>query len=306
MIPPISSEYIDLLSQSYKRNVDLFKMNSSQVLDLIEKFILLNHIANANKFLVQVILVHFETAVDIDALLRMLMQICTSMNIQCYNALCVEILLPLSDKIHQTNLSADLSYTLFEFSIIILDMCVAEAPKCAYNILNKREFYPWQELAVRFDDIVRICSSYDNIDERFNLNSLNKLEDILDLMVKEAAIHPTILKAAHDEALSAVIRWCKSNNNNAEMTSWPPFIYRMGCRMLDLIDEKQLTDDTLLQLFEVLQKRIMIKEKHSIQHNRDTSIDHFFTVSTFDPNTLHYQSSSIICLVFGDTFKFVY
>ncbi|CAM4932112.1 unnamed protein product [Rotaria socialis] len=277
---PISPEYIDLLSQSYKRNFELFKINLSQILIVIEKLLLTDHIEEAEKFFFQNILDHINAEVDIDALVRMFIRVCPLINIHCRNQLCKGILRSLTDKLRESNCSIELATLLFEFALILLDLHANEAPASAWNILNKSEFYHWQELAPRFADLVRLCVSYDIIDQKHYSNELDKLETILKLAADKVKVYPTILKATHAEALQAILRWSESMQNGMEKVPWPAHVYKMGLPALDLIDNQHLTTDTCTQLIVVLQQKVIVNEKYSNQQSTLPFIERFFTCLT--------------------------
>ncbi|MCC7160084.1 MAG: hypothetical protein IT281_11210 [Ignavibacteria bacterium] len=266
----------------------------------------MDHIKEAEKFFFQNILVYINAVVDIDVLVHMFIRVCPLINIHYRNQLCSGILRSLTDKLRESNCTTELATLFFEFALIVLDLHTIEAPESAWNILDKSEFYPWQKLAQRFTDLVRLCVGYDTIDQKHYSNELDKLEAILRIAADKAKLYPIILKATHNEALQAVLRWSGSMQNDTEKVPWSSHVYKMGFPAFDLIDKQHITIDTCIQFILVLQQKVIVNEKYSNQQNTLTFIERFFTVSISYTNILCIHTNPNMRLVFDTKFEYIY
>ncbi|CAF5015761.1 unnamed protein product, partial [Rotaria sp. Silwood1] len=255
----ISSEFLSSLANSYKNNANHLKTNFSYILIIIERLILKDHIEEASNFIEDTLEVHFTTAVDIDALLRMLIRICPQVNIDHRDQLCSKIIWSLSIKLKDAKCNKQSSSLFFDFALIILNL----------------HFYPWKELASRCSDVIRSCAAYDTISEEEHSRNLDSLEDILRLIAERAQVNPSIIQAIHDEAPRAILRWSTSTKVGNKKT-WCSHVYRMEQAMIVFIDQRQVTIDIFAQIIEALQKRIVNDEESDNKEESSKSIENFF------------------------------
>ncbi|CAM4838547.1 unnamed protein product [Rotaria magnacalcarata] len=303
---PISNDYIVLLVKSYRRNVQLFKMNSSEIPIVIEKLLLINEIDRAHDFLYQIIIEHFDSATDIiDPLISMLMRTCPMVNMDHQNELCKRVISSLVHKLDDSKCNKKLAPLFFDFILVILDLHVMEAPKCASRLLKKPEFYPWKELAPKFKDLVRSCVAYDTFEIKTYFSDLDALEDILELVANRAKANAPIFRATHDEALEAIYRWSAASTDNTSTKIWCGHVYKMGEQLLQLIDQKQVTADICSRLIKALERRVIDNEDGDGSEASDRRMSSFFTqlaiqVGTYIevlknlPNEVHGQLASFI------------
>ncbi|CAF3075045.1 unnamed protein product [Rotaria sp. Silwood2] len=258
---PISTDFIDLLVKSYKKSVHLFKMNSSEMPTVIEKLLLMDQMRKARDFIEDIIVAHFDSAIDIiDPLIHMFIRTCPMVNINSRNELCKQVISHLVHKLGKVKCNKKFAPLFFDFVLVILDLHVLEAPKCAYDLLEKADFYPWKELAPKFKDLVRLCAAYDTVNVTSYFSDLDKLEDILKIVVDRAKVNTIIFRSTHDEALQAILRWSATPVENGNKKPWLTHVYRMGQPMIGLIDQKQVTAEICSQFIKALEQRIIDNE----------------------------------------------
>ncbi|CAF0891470.1 unnamed protein product [Rotaria sordida] len=274
---PISSDFLDLLVKSYKKNAHLFKMNSSEFSTVIEKLLLFDQIEKAYNFIDSVIIVHIDSAMDImDSLIRMFIRTCPIVNINSRNELCKRVISSLVYKLGRVKCNKKFAPLFFDFVLIILDLCVLEAPQCAWRLLEKADFYPWKELAPKFKDFVRLCAAYDKLNETNYFSDLDTLENILRLAVDRAKVNNIIFRSTHDEALKAILRWSAAPTENSSKKSWDTHVYRMGRPMAELIDQKQVTMEICSQFIKVLEQRVIDNEDDDSKETTSPMMASFF------------------------------
>ena len=276
--PPVSSIFIEILAKSFNSNVELFKANSSHVLTTIERLLLMNNIKDTRVFVEQTIIVHFDSAVDIDPLLRMLIRTCPLVSVEHRKELCLHVIWYIAGKLYDVKCSKTLAPLFFDFALVLLDLSVVEAPRHARLLLEKTEFYPWKELAPRCSDLVRLCAAYDSIDEKHVISDLSYLEDILGLVGARAKANLAIVHATHGEALRAILRWL-SRAENDHKRRWGRHVFNMGHKMLDLTDQRQITSDTCVDIIEALRKRVANNEEDDNHEEVRSMIGPFLYVS---------------------------
>jgi hypothetical protein len=276
----LSADVLAALASSYKRNANLFKTNFAHALKIIEQLLLANRLDDASDFIDETIEVQFNTAVDVDTLLRMFIRVCPQMNSSCRNDLCRKVISPISNTLEDIKCNKKLAPVFFDFAVVVLDLRVDRAPTSALRVLSKREFYPWKDLASSFNRLVRPCAVYDTIKDEVCYDDLVALDDILELAVKQANLHVSITQATHDEALRAVLRWSESPSS-AKKIAWPIHVYRMGRQMVFLIDERKITIDTSAQLIEALRKRVISGNEDDSEEDARDLIASYFNVSTY-------------------------
>ena len=176
---PICSDYIMFISKSFNTNPDLIKKHFSEILTVIEHLLVKHHIREARAFLDQTVLSHFEAVVDVEALGRMLIHGCPLVPIDQRNETCKSVLSNVAYKLGRMKLPKKPAATVFEFGLVLLDLCVHEAPACALYLFEKNEFYPWKDLAPRFTELVRLCAAYDTLPTQATISDLSSLTTIL-------------------------------------------------------------------------------------------------------------------------------
>ena len=258
--PSVSSIFVDLLVKSFNGNADLFKANSAHVLTVVEQLLLMNNIKDARSLVEHTIIPHFDSSVDIDALLHILIRACPLVSVEHRKELCLQVIWHIARKLYDLKCGKKLAPLFFDFALVLLNLHVIEAPRHARILLEKTEFYPWKELAPNCSDLVRLCAAYDNIDEDKVINDLSYLENILGVVIERARANLVILHAIHTEALRAVLCWL-SRVENDDKKRWCRHVFDMGHKMLDLIDQRQINADTCTQIIEALQKRVVSNEE---------------------------------------------
>ncbi|CAF4634898.1 unnamed protein product [Rotaria sp. Silwood1] len=276
MEPPISSDLIYLMVKSYKRNVNLLEENFNLVLTVIEKLLTLNHLSEARQFVIQVVLEHFDVFVNMEALIQMFIRVCPLIHADYRNDFCHEILLSVTYKLGNVKCNKSLAPSCFDLVLCILNLCVIEAPKCAESLLEKKEFYPWKELAPRFNDLVRSCVAYEQIDIKSYWSDLDSLSNILRLAGDRAKINTVIFRATHEPALEAVLRWSRSDDND-NTKIWSTHVYRMAEAMFGLIDQQKITADSFSQFLKALHQKIVDNQQVDYEENIRIQMRSFFT-----------------------------
>ncbi|CAF1200313.1 unnamed protein product [Rotaria sp. Silwood1] len=279
--PPISTDFVKLLVKSYKKSVNLFKMNSSEIPTVIEKLMLFDQMTQARDFIEDIIIVHFDSAIDIiDPLVHMFIRTCPMVNINNRNELCKQVISRLVYKLANVKCNKKLAPLFFDFVLAILNLCVLEAPSCALNLLKKADFYPWKDLAPKFKDLTRLCAAYETVYVTTYFSELDKLEDILELAVERAKVNVIIFRSTHDEALKATLRWSTTPIENNSKKPWLKHVYNMGRQMMKLIDQKQVTTELFSQFVKALEQSIIDSENDDNQETRRIINPFFISLAT--------------------------
>lgn len=287
--PPISKDFIDMLVNSFEKNVELFKTNASEIPTVIEKLVLINELETARKVLNRTILVHINSADNIiEPLIHGLMRASSTIKIDNRNEFCKEVIPNLTYELVKKKCNKKLAPLFFDFILIILDLCVLEAPKCALRLLEKSEFYPWKDLAPKFKDLVRSCAAYDKLQMTSYFSELDSLENIVDLAVDRAKVHTVIFRSTHEEALKAIYRWSTAPADDNTKKTWSTHVYRMGKVLIGLIDSKQVTLDVCTRLIKALQQSISDYDEDIENGEVSQLMGTFFTVEEkgFEENYL--------------------
>ena len=280
----VSSNYLDSMAKSYKNNAQQFKANFPQILAIVEQLLLKNRFRDARNFIDDTIEVHIHTGVDIDALLTMLIRVCPQVNGEYRNDFCHRVIWSLSHTLKDVKCAKKLASRYFDFVLAILNLHAIKAPKCALCLLEKNEFYPWKDLAPRFNHLVRACVAYETInDEEDSDRQLDDLENILRLIVKRAKVYPMIIQTIHSEAEQAVLNW-SAPTEAFKPNPWPRHVYYMGKTMIELIDRRQVNVELCLQLIAALRKKVANYDEDS-----NSSMNAFYTVSIFRTYSLIFQ-----------------
>lgn len=282
--PPVPTDFIFLLSKSYKRHADLLKGNFPSSVILIERLLLLNAIREARYFVDEVIITHIEVAVDLESLLHMLIRVCPSLEINFRDEACKDVISLITFKLHKIKVNKKYATLCFDLILALLDLRIVEAPRTVEYLLDKNEFYPWKDLAPRFTDFVRLCTAYDVVDVKTRFSDLDNLSNILRLVAERGKVTPTIFRATHDQAVKAILLWSGLIENDTR------HVYRMGEAMFELIDQRQITTNLLGQFVEALRKKISVDED---QQTPDHTIISFFTVRSHSIRKMISIQSSI-------------
>lgn len=277
---PISTDYILFISKSYNRNPDLIKNNFLQALSVIENLLLAGHFRELHYFIDQAILSHFDTAVDLETLIQMFIRVCPLILIDHREKACKDIFSNITNKFGRMKCSKKLAPLLFNFALVLLDLYVIHAPRCAANLLEKNEFYPWKDLTPRFTDLLNSCSVYETIETNIHSTELSSLNYIIRLAVDRAKAYTAIYRVTHNEVLRTIARWTYTNesNSNTNHKTWPTHVYEMGQTMLDLIDQRQITVDTCTQFIEALRIRLIDNEKIDESETVNYTVNAFYIV----------------------------
>ena len=190
------------------------------------------------------------------------------------NQFCSQVLYHLTSALISAKASKKLAPLFFDLILAELGMCAMEAPCYAQIILKKSEFYPWKELTPRIADFVRICGSYDSIVHNDYFSKLDDLASILTLIHDRAKTNPTIVRATHEPALKAILRWSEKN------MTYSMHVYKMGGSMLELLDQEQITLDICSKFIDALQHRMSPDNDDDDQENVRLRNANFFMVSS--------------------------
>ena len=244
----LSTEFLELLSNSYKKDANLTKKNFAQLLSIIERLVLAARIDDASHFYDNTIDAHFNTGIDIEALLKTFLRLCPRVAIEYRSLFCRKIIQTVSNQLEDVRCKKQLAPLFFDFALAILDLRVIEAPPCAQRLLKKSEFYPWRELAPKCAHLVRSCATYEMIESC-------SVDNLVDLLQKRAQVHKTIFQSTHTEALKAILRWLIPPPN-CKRKQWPFQAYRMASDMVDLLDSRQMAAEQCVQLIDGLRRGI--------------------------------------------------
>jgi hypothetical protein len=272
---PVSLEYVNLIAKSYQRQVDLFKTNVSQIYTALEKLLFQNNIKEAERFMRDVIVTHFSLITNLEELLQMLIRACSSVSIESRTEFCHEIIAPISYELSKKKSNKKLAGIFFDLILAILDLNVIEAPECACRILAISDFYTWKQLDKQLTHLVQSCIAYDQLVIDSYFSPLDSLEDIVKIIHERVKSNPTILHATHETALQAIFKWSSIINDKTGKT-YGRHVFKLGQKMTDIIDPRQITVDICRQLFEILQKRL---DNNDEPCDLDQVHDHFFNVS---------------------------
>ena len=253
--------------------MDLIKNNLSHALSALEHLLVGQHIREARFFVDEAILKHLEAAIDIEALVHMLVRACPSIPVDVRNESCKSVISNVTYKLGRMKCPKKHARLLFDFALTILDLRVVEAPKAAEYLLEKNDFYPWKELATRCSDILRFCSAYDTIEAEPRCSELDSLTTILRIAIDRAKAYPAIYQATHTEALSTIARWTSTKDAHGQPTNWSSHVYNMGQAVLDLIDQRQITTDVCKQFIGALEMVTAVDDE-----SIDSSRNSFFEV----------------------------
>ncbi|CAF1064963.1 unnamed protein product [Adineta steineri] len=294
--PSISTDYCNLIAKSYQSQADLFTANSSDIFIIVEKLLSQNKIKEAQYFVRNVIVTHFSLINNLEELLQMLIRACPLVDIQSRNYFCKDIISPIAYEMNRKKANKKLATSYFDLILAILDLIVIEALPCAYRILEINEFYPWKQLDKQLTHLVQSCVSYDKIISNSGFSDLDILEKIIKLIGERAKTNPTILRATHQSALQAILKWSSIIDNDTGKP-YDKHIFNMGTKMTELVDIKQITIDNCYQFIAILQKQIndnddtYVLDKTSqyfftaISQLLSESIQHIKTI----PTALHQQ-----------------
>jgi hypothetical protein len=272
--PPVSLDYVTLITQFYQKHVDSFKTNESQIYTNIEKFVSQNHIKEAERFMRYVIIPHFDSITNLEELLHMLIRTCSTVSIESRDEFCKALIYPISYELTKKKFHKKFAGIFFDFILAILDLNIIDAPPCAYRILEISDFYPWKQLDQQLIHLLQSCVLYDQMTSDSSSREPEKLEKILDIIHQRAKTNVTIYHATHEVALQAILKWSTIINNNTGKP-YDSHVFEMGKQMTELVDQQKITSDICIQFIEILQKRI--DEPNAI--SKDDV--YFLTVSLF-------------------------
>lgn len=277
----LSSELLTSLGNSYRSNANKVKENFSYILTMIEWLVLAGRMLDARDFIEKTIEENIKTAVDIGALVKMFIQLCPKVEVNARDEFCKHVLFPLSTTLESTKFSKTFALILFDFAISILDLISIEAPQCTLRLLEKQEFYQWNNLGPQCSHLVRSCAAYDVIGNVKHFSDLRHLEEILNFIVERSQTYPNISQAAHCEIFKAIIRWL-GPAKSIQKKLWCSHVYDIGRCMVELIDQRQVTVDTCSELIEALHR--IITKRRTEDDNEDemtNSLKTFCNVGIF-------------------------
>ncbi|UJR31959.1 hypothetical protein I4U23_019432 [Adineta vaga] len=254
--PPVSPKYVSLLAKSLQQHPDLFKNDPSQIYVAIEKLVSHNLFKEAECFFSHVIAPHFDLITNLEELIQTFIRMCSSVvDLECRSSFCKHLVSPLSYELTKKKLNKKLGNSCFDLIVAIVDLTVIEAPSCAKRLLSISEFYPWKQLDQQLTHLIQSCSAYDQIIVSSTNSELDNLDGMLKLIHDRATTNPSMLRATHQPALEAVLKWSSPINiDNGQ--AYPKHVYTMGEPMTELVDEKQMTVDICRQLISILQKHV--------------------------------------------------
>jgi hypothetical protein len=259
----------------FENDCDLVKTKYMQILGNIERDIAMDKFLEAFHFVSKAIVPHLAS-LDIIPLIQTLIRICSLIidTMEHGNQFCSQVLYcHLARALISAKASKKLAPLFFDLILAELGMRAMEAPCYAQQILNKSEFYPWKELTPSIADLVRICSSYDSIVHNDYFTKLDELAKILTLIHDRAKTNPIIVRATHEPALTAILRWSEKN------MTYSMHVYKMGGTMLELLDQEQVTLDICSKFIDALRYRMSPDNDDDDQDNVRLRNANFFGVS---------------------------
>jgi hypothetical protein len=266
-----------MLAKALERQPDLFKAHSSQLYTALEKLISQNNIKEAEYLVRYAIVIHFDLITQLDELLHMLIRVCPSLvDAHTRSHFCKLIISPLSYALVKKKPNKKVAVTLFDLLVAILDLCVIEAPECAYRMLDISEFYPWKQLGEQLTHLVRSCIAYDQIIVTSLSCKLDKLASILKLTGERSQANPTVLSATREAALEAVMKWSSPVNVETGQL-YQKHVYAMGEQMTRLIDNRQFSVEFCSKLLAVVQNHVARNDDPT--YHVDESYGRFLIVS---------------------------
>jgi len=224
-----------------------------------------------------VIIPHFNSITNLEELLHMLIRTCSIVHIESRNYFCQNFITRISYELIKKKFNKNLSGIFFDFILAILDLNIIEAPACACRILNINDFYPWKQLNKQLIHLIQSCISYDQMINTSFPNQLDQLAEILSLIHERTKTNVTIFHATHEPALQAIFKWSFIINNNTGKP-YDIHVFKMGQKMTELVDQKQITVDICIQFIEILQKRIDNNDEPNELHQFD---NYFLMVCLF-------------------------
>ncbi|CAM4771267.1 unnamed protein product [Rotaria magnacalcarata] len=253
--PAISADYVHLISQGYKSDLELFKTNISLICTIMEKLVLQNRVDACRYFMDNALIVHFKLITNFEELLQMLIRMCSSVNTESRNSFCKSVISPITYELSSKKCKKELAGLFFDFILAILSFTIMDAPKFAYNILAIGEFYPWKQLDTKITQLIQSCITYDNIAYDTRNTDLDYLNQILSIIRERAKVNPTMLRATHTLALEAVLKWSSIINNDTGKP-YSRHVFGMGVVMAELVDQQQVSVESCSKLLRIFRKLI--------------------------------------------------
>ena len=245
---------------------------------MLERLILLYQVREARYFLTEALLVHIDTGIDMEAVVRMLTRINPSIAVDKRDEVCKEVLSNVTFKLGREKCSKKLAVPLFDLSLSIIDLCSIEAPHCAEYLLDKNEFYPWKDLAPRMEELLTLCIAYEKLEVKDRCSQPDYLGNILQIVANRAKAFNAIFRATHNLAVKTSLRWARDNNHG---TRWSDHLYRLGNGVISLIDTRQLTEKNCIDFIEATIAKINADEQSDDDDPTDSLQTSFFIVSRF-------------------------
>ena len=234
---PITASYVDLLTGSYERQVNLFIANELEVYSAIERLIEVNEIKCAERFIRSVLVKHIDIISHPEELVQLSIRLCSKAEEESRSYFCQNIISPLSYEFSRKKYSKKLAPLFFDLLVAIAKLRIDKALPCIYRILDKSEFYPWKDLNSSLTKVIQACVAYDEIRDQSTSNDLDQLERILSLISDRAKITVSMYQATHDTACQAVFKWLTLIDDDTRKP-FDQHVFQMGQHMLNLIDSE--------------------------------------------------------------------
>jgi hypothetical protein len=239
----VSSDYIAHLIRYTEEKSELIQSYSILIFKLIERLVVKNRFVDARRLMLQLIVPNMMI-IDFDACLPTTIRLCSTVNDK--QSLLTEVLHPFVSSLALITLKKSLALVLFDLSQAILNLYLFEAPHLSYNLLIKKQFYPWKDLCDNMVAMIATCCSYDSIVHDNTFSSLDDLEKIIEFIFGKASTYPSIIRQSHSLACESILRWANCQHQ------WSFHVYRMGESIFKLIDEQQINEDLCAKLADAL------------------------------------------------------
>ncbi|CAF0846606.1 unnamed protein product [Adineta ricciae] len=263
-IENISPDYLNHLIRTYKENTDLIKTNFSQLLNIIEQLVLSDQYDYAHSFTMKLITPNLSV-IDLESFLRKMIALCAIVTDR--DSLCTKVLDELVSELVILNTVNTFAGLYFDLALAILKLHTIKAPRLSRDLLRLNDFYSWGEMADSLAELLKRCISYDALNSKEHFNNLDCLEDIVEIIIDKRQVYSSIGKVLHPIAMETILRW-----SNPDLR-FDTHVYRLGKRILHLIDIEQINEEICIKLITALQNRV----NHPI--NVDSTRDNicFFT-----------------------------
>lgn len=260
LVQTFSSEYVSQLVRSYSDHPQIIETNAKDILNTFEQLLINEQLDEANQILSKLI-THHMNFFDIHILIKLFIRF--GPIVQEKDIFLNKILRPFICALEKASISKDLAIPLFNLGKMILNLHCLDAPNWTMRLLERQDFYPWQDLHTELVELLSICASYEKISNENYFSPLDDLEKVIEFIHRKSQKYPSTIRLIHSIAVDNILRWA-----NIEHTL-DTHVYRMGGAMLSLIDKQQVNEDLCLKWINSLRKSV---DRQTEGDNRSNSI----------------------------------